>query len=112
MGKYPEKCLYVNIREFDRIINNLKRNVKRLRERVKKEGSPDRLMNADGVAELIGCHKYHVYTLIQKNGLPCMKLSERKYRFKKEEVEEWMVKRQGDKEINRQRDKEANKLGD
>lgn len=105
MEKYGDECLYVNIREFDRIVRNMSRNLKRLREKIIKEGNPGRLMNADGVAELIGCHKYHVYTLIQKNGLPCMKLSERKYRFKKEEVEEWMKKGQGDKEINRQRDK-------
>jgi len=85
------------------------RNLKRLREKVMKEGSPERLMNADGVAELIGCHRYHVYTLIEKNGLPCLKLSERKFRFRKEEVEEWMIKERGDKEISRQRDKVTKK---
>lgn len=109
MGKYPEKCIYVDIREFNRIINNLKRNVRRLRERTEKEGSSDRLMNADGVGKLIGCHKKHVYFLVEKEGLPCMKLSKRIWRFKREAVEEWMIKGQGDKAISRQRDKETKK---
>ncbi|MBA7604256.1 hypothetical protein ES703_11375 [subsurface metagenome] len=102
--KIPSETYLVDMREIDKILTNMSRNIQRLKERIKKKGSKERsqqLLNAAQVAELIGCHKYHVYSLIKK-GLPVLKPSPRKFRFKRGDVEKWMksrqvTRRQGDK---------------
>ena len=95
-AKIPAETYLVDMREIDKIQTNMSRNIQRLKERIKKKASRERskqLLNAAQVAELIGCHKYHVYSLIKK-GLPVLKPSPRKFRFERGAVENWLKKRQ------------------
>jgi len=95
-AKIPAETYLVDMREIDKILTNMSRNIQRLKERIKKKGSKERsqqLLNAAQVAELIGCHKYHVYSLIKK-GLPVLKPSPRKFRFERGAVGNWLKRRQ------------------
>ncbi len=95
-AKIPAETYLVDMREIDKILTNMSRNIQRLKGRIKRRGSKERskqLLNAGQVAELIGCHKYHVYSLIKK-GLPVLKPSPRKFRFERGAVENWLKRRQ------------------
>ena len=95
-AKIPSETHLIDTRDIDKIMTNMSRNIQRLKERIKRRGSKERsqqLLNAAQVAELIGCHKYHVYSLIKK-GLRVLKPSPRKFRFERGDVEKWMKERQ------------------
>lgn len=87
MGKYKEKCVYVDVREIEQFVQELKRKAKA----EKDSGKP---MNAAQIAEFLNVHKYLVYRWVREEGLPVMKLSAREWRFNKDEVKKWMKSRQ------------------
>lgn len=87
----------IDMKEIDKLMLNMARNVERLKKRIRERGSDERskqLLTAAQVAELLKVHRYHIYALI-KEGLPVNKVSERKYRFEKGAVEDWMRSRKG-----------------
>lgn len=95
MGKYKEKCVWVDIRKIETFIEELKREAKR-------EKSVDKPMTAGQLAEFLNCHRYEVYRMIRDEGLPVLKLGPRKFRFEKKEVKKWIkarrvIRRRGDK---------------
>ena len=93
MGKYREKCLWVEVSKIERFIEELKREAER-------ERNTDKVMTAGQVAELLRVHRYEVYRMITSEGLPVLKLGLRRFRFEREEILKWMKKRG-----RRQRDK-------
>lgn len=85
----------IDMKEIDKILTNMSRNIQRLKARIRKRESHERsqqLLNAKQVGELLGVHPYHVYTLIKTQGLPVLKPSERKFRFERGAVENWLKK--------------------
>lgn len=88
----------ISMKELDRIALNMDRNIQRLKERIRKREGTERskqLLTAKQVSELLKVHVYHVYALIKEQNLPVIKVSERKYRFEKGAVEDWMRSRKG-----------------
>jgi len=88
--KYKEKCIYVDIRAVEQAIQNLNKEIIRLRKQAEKARGKDRLMTAEQVAEYLGIHHYTVYQLVKNHGLPVIKLYPRVQRFDKEEIRKWM----------------------
>ena len=88
MGKYQEKCVWVEISKIERFIKELKREAER-------ERNTDKPMNANQVADFLGIHRYEVYRMITDESLPVLKLGPRKFRFDKDEVKKWIKARTG-----------------
>ena len=87
MGKYREKCLWVEVSKIERFIKDLKREAER-------ERNTDKPMTAGQVAIFLGCHRYEVYRMVKDEGLPVLKLGPRRFRFDKKKVKKWMKTRQ------------------
>lgn len=90
MAKYKKKCVYVDIRAVEQAVQNLNKEIVRLRKQAGKARGKDRLMTAEQVANYLGIHRYTVYQLVKDHGLPVIKLYPRVQRFDKEEVRKWM----------------------
>jgi excisionase family DNA binding protein len=54
----------------------------------------DRLMNADEVSRLLGCHSQHVYRLASAGTLPSLKLGKWR-RFRAADLAAWIESRAG-----------------
>ncbi|MDQ7827305.1 MAG: helix-turn-helix domain-containing protein [Candidatus Eremiobacteraeota bacterium] len=53
----------------------------------------DKLMTAQEVADLLQVNKSSIYKLVKEEGLQAVKVTN-KWRFRKEDVEEWMKKKE------------------
>ena len=87
MGKYREKCLWVEVSKIERFIKELKKEAER-------ERNTDKPMNANQVAEFLGVHRYEVYRMVKDEGLPVLRLGPRRFRFDLKKVKKWMKTRQ------------------
>ena len=93
MGKYKKKGIYVDVRDVEKAVQNLVKEVGKLRSKAERAMERDRLMTADQVAEYLGVHRYTVYELVKHHGLPVIKVHARVLRFDKEELRKWMRSR-------------------
>lgn len=87
MGKYREKCLWVEVSKIERFIEELKREAER-------ERNTDKLMTANQAADYLSLHRYEIYRMVKDEGLPVLKLGPRRFRFDKKKVKKWMKARQ------------------
>jgi len=86
MRKNKPKCVYIEVSELERFIQQQK-------AKAVKERSIDKPMTAGQIAEFFGIHRYEVYRWVREQGLPVMKLSARAWRFDPAEVKKWMKKK-------------------
>lgn len=59
----------------------------------------DRLLSADEVASFLGVKRDTVYKLIDRNGLPAVKVG-RLWKFRKQRVDEWVNSQPGRKKCD------------
>lgn len=90
MAKYKKKSVYVDIRAVEQAVQNLNKQIVRLRKQAERAKEKDRLMTAEQVAEYLAIHRYTVYELVKNHGLPVIKLYPRVQRFDKDEIRKWM----------------------
>ncbi len=97
--KYNRKAVFVDVKEVERIIKQLQGAVKRLRKKaereIEKEMKTEKLLTAEEVAKILQVHKYTVYDLVRRHGLPVVKLYPRVLRFSWPEVQNWLKQRSG-----------------
>lgn len=55
---------------------------------------PDRLLSAEEIASYLGVKRDTVYKLINRNGLPAVKVG-RLWKFRQQQVDEWVNKQPG-----------------
>ena len=95
--KYNRKAVFVDIKEVERIIKQLQGAVKKLRRKaereIEKQGKTEKLLTAEEVAKMLQVHKYTVYDLVKRHGLPAVKLYPRVLRFSWPEVQKWLKQR-------------------
>jgi len=90
VAKYKKKCVYVDIRAVEQAVQNLNKQIVRLRKQAERAREKDKLMTAEQVAEYLGIHRYTVYQLVKNHGLPVITLYPRVQRFDKDEIRKWM----------------------
>lgn len=98
--KHNRKAVFVDIKEVERIIKQLQGAVKKLRRKAEKEiekqGKTEKLLTAEEVAKMLQVHKYTIYDLVKRQGLPVVKLYARVLRFSWPEVQRWLKQRSGE----------------
>ncbi len=57
----------------------------------------ERLLSADEVAAFLGVKRDTVYKLIDRNGLPALKVG-RLWKFRQEQINEWVNRQSGDQQ--------------
>ncbi len=85
MGKYRKKGQYVEISKIEDFLVKLRRESDRLENN-------DRLLTANQAAQFLQVHRYELYNMVKKDGLPCLKLGARKFRFRKIDLQKWITK--------------------
>ena len=90
MAKYKKKSVYVDIRAVEQAVQNLNKQIVRLRKQAERAREKDKLMTAEQVAEYLGIHRYTVYQLVRNHRLPVITLYPRVQRFDKDEIRKWM----------------------
>ena len=83
---YRQKCIFVDLREIERFLQELK-------AKGEKERNTGKPMTAGQIAEFFQIHRYEVYRWVREEGLPVMRLSARAWRFDPAEVKKWMRKK-------------------
>lgn len=85
MEKYRKKGQYVEISKIEEFVTGLRREADRLENN-------DRLLTANQAAQYLQVHRYELYKMIENQGLPCLKLGARKFRFQKKALNIWIAK--------------------
>lgn len=85
MAKYRKKGQYVEISKIEEFTTALRREADR-------GESNDRLLTATQAAAYLQVHRYELYKMIDLQGLPCLKIGARKFRFEKQALNAWAAK--------------------
>jgi len=97
--KYKRKAVFVDITDVEEIMSQLQGAVKKLRRKaereIEKRVKTEKLLTAEEVAKILQVHKYTIYDLVKRHGLPVVKLYPRVLRFSWPEVQDWMKQRRG-----------------